>query len=557
MSTLTHEKDLFSPYQIKKLEAFKAFLDEHKDVAREKLKLIIDRFNINNLPNLEEPERSIDGMMFYSRDDSYFSFLAYANGEDIKHMYLGETLFPVYLEKHSFDFAYPANLDVHLEGYRNHVLLEKRKEMAFCCFLELWTQLGGHHICKGAYTWEDNFDLIDLNWIFTDSPPIEGFPYSRELTDFEMKGNIQMDVNYGMFKQNWRYFEKGDEFFEVGYYFNIIGTRRGKIIDFEKVPFNFEKKHYEPSNNKEAKDWVRAPRFVDIRTMVKQFFKTAINEGFYEKTRPNSLPSYVVDGIVEWDYFNYHGYSANLIPVLDTEIENLEKNYGIYLSIDYLWFIRIMNNLPMPHNECSHFRFSKDTWHQIKAFFPFQDLAKHRQDQIEAGKIPPAYLPIGIDIQGNLLLLNCDIKHPNQAGVTLWDQQVNQVKPLTDSFAEFINSCAHISEYFHPKSYHLKEGNIGELRNWLSQNWDVNEVIDKHGRTAIEITQPLEMVELLLQHGADPDKHGLHSWLITPERLSLLIRYGFDLKKKASIYSTLKDKILSNPEFESFRKLLE
>ena len=95
---------------------------------------------------------------------------------------------------------------------------------------------------------------------------------------------------YQPFLQKFRYFEKDEVFFEIGYYANLIGTRTGAKLGYSTLPFDVRVFPYEYRS-------MRFDQYGHIAEKVDQI----TNDGFEEKPNPTVGVKLMAE-LVEWEY---------------------------------------------------------------------------------------------------------------------------------------------------------------------------------------------------------------------------------------------------------------
>jgi len=538
---MPHQKDSYSPYQIQEITRYKAHLEAHRVVLREKFKKIIERYHFDNLKNLPEEERAIQQIeIFHGSGSLDFRFYLIIEDDESDPLFDGASLFPAF-DYHTpqSNFKYPSDLDVYLEEYREEKLQNEKWVLTFQFLVEEWQRCGGHRCGTFSATFQNNaasiFDLIRFGWdgqVAYLEPEVGAkmtYPFPRDLTSKEIENRLGFK-NSTYFKTKWRYFEKDNEFKEYGTFGKIIGYRSGKVNDFNALSFSF----FDRKNTSTF----------EFRKQLQNEYNELIIKGYYEKERPNRYPL-LVENLIEWDVYPRFG-KISLPDKLSFSV--FEEQMQIKLPSDYQFFLTHANG-------CNfyklHFAISKENWREIKSLYSLEELPNYRSEQKKIPLISLDYLPIGEDVDENLMLLKLDGK-----GVFLYSLTNKSNIKLEDSFEDFIYGCTPISEYFQPKYYHLEKKNIGMLRKWLSEGWDVNEKIWSGKWTAIRISNDVEITELLLQHGADVNEAQLNSDM-TPEYLQLMVNYGMDIKERLDQMEWLKKRVLEDSAFEKFHTLLE
>ena len=91
---------------------------------------------------------------------------------------------------------------------------------------------------------------------------------------------------------------------------------------------------------------------------------------------------------------------------------------------------------------------------------------------------------------------------------------------------------------------------------WIKNGWNVNEKIGKGGFDPIRMVKRHELIELLLENGADVNKVVLRDD-VELKTLLMLVEYKVDFKQILINRDYLKNKILNNTEYKKVHKYIE
>ncbi len=514
-----HLKNQYSKYQQVALEHYKQYLQENTELLRSKFKKIIERYTFEGLDSLPEAEKMIREIEFFHGSGSYdFKYFAKTvMEEEYNDLLPEELLFPEYgYGIGPIKFSYPEELEINYEEHRNSRLDWERQHLLFEWMAGLWMECGGHHIGIAARTWQNNsgsaFSLNLFNWETqvqhpepSDSDRIN-YPFERDLTSFEVRARVRAR-RLERFRCKWRYFEKEQDFYEVGLYDNIEVKRSGSLEEYTDKAF--EIRHM---------DDLQSYNSVKERA---QLYDELIMQGYYEMARPLHGPLIHQD-LIEWDYgASVRGFE----PIEEGALEAFEKWIGRELPSSYKWFIERMN-MVRPIWGLSHFRVGITEWRAFDHFYDFNAMQSCYGEFHQGKYLARDLLPIAIDKQQGVLLLHIanDRMHYHSDNVLL---------DLDSNFEDFLHSCAGLSNYFDPYRYHIEKGNVVEMKNQFAKGLKIEQIQTLGKRSPLQdIAGDKEMTELLLQHGADPNAVYIYTDRLNREYLELLIRYGLDLKAK-------------------------
>jgi hypothetical protein len=536
-----HEKETYSLYQILELEHWGTYLKENTAILTEKFKKIIEKYNFENLKNLEGEEKDIIRFeLFHGSGSLDFTFSAYTETNELSGFFKELYLFPEYIPREPYcNFEYPENLDVYWERYKDYKFYDEQRNILFTWLIEIWHKCGGHRCGVLCGTFENNaakvFNLTQMHWqnyIEKEIEPQKGvrvdYPLSRDLTIQEIHSRVLID-EYSKNTYLWRYYEKNDEFAEIGLFRNYIVRRSGGIKNFDEVPFSTQiiKNDYY--------DFGSIPR-----EQISNFCDDMVNNGYFEKNRPSEYPK-MIDENLDW-LISYSKFTTK------DEVINFQKKEKVVIPFEYLRFLIFNEGVNLQNMV---FRKDKDTSINITMFYSFKEMMQERQSQIEKGMISLDYLAIAEDYSKNLILIRIE---ESKSSMYFWKKNTNELEKISDDFDFFIDNL-HKKYEFHPKLYHIEKGNVFMIRKWITEGWDVNEKISGSS-AAIGLSTNDEITELLLQHGADTSQIKLKPlYRIKPKYLQILVDYGVDINLKLSYLE--KVELLKNDDFKKFHTLIQ
>lgn len=533
------DKNIYSPYQIEAIKQWKIYLENNTEILRSKFQKIIERYNYKNLKNLSGREKDVLEIEFgHGSGELDFIFRAKTENDEFDDLFDGEYLFPSFDQPHDNNFIYPSDLDVFYEGHREFLCEEEKRELLFTWIAKNWIECGGQHIGIVAGTWENNsastFSLNYFNWDFCIEIP-EGekgikIPYelNRDLTDFEIRARTRIP-SFRAFRTYWRYFEKGEEFYEIGLYEEMMSTRKGNIVDFSNESLQ-SKWHYDSRSN--------------LTNKIARRVDKLINKGYYEKERPSVHPKMRKD-LIEWDFGYVHRRNTK---VTDEEFVALETSKNIYLPSSYKWFVSKMNGVD-PHWHLTHFRIAFEDWKKIEKIHSFKDLVDQLINFHSKNDVNKNLLPIFTDSEDGILLL--EIKEDR----VFFFSKEKELKDLKTNFESFMaNYCTGISTYFNWFKYHVEKGNAVTIKKWFDDGGEITDDGILGKRSILQDTKDLKVTKVLLENGADPNKVYLYADSVTREYLDLLLENGYDLNAKMKEQKELEKYFRKRPGFEDLLK---
>lgn len=155
----------------------------------------------------------------------------------------------------------------------------------------------------------------------------------------------------------------------------------------------------------------------------------------------------------------------------------------------------------------------------VRCFFSIGDVPNYRSFEwhynlykIEEDRLPHNMIPIADDPGGNLICIST--VGTDAGAVYFWNHEEETEPPsdanlhlIADTFQEFLGALYKPPKYVE-SAYDCihRTGDIAELVELIRSGWDVNEVHQGRGLTAIETAAgygKAEFVRILLQHGAE------------------------------------------------------
>ncbi len=533
------DKNIYSPYQIEALKKWKKYLEDNTEILKSKFRKIIERYNFDNLKNLPGREKDVVEIEFsHGSGELDFVFRAKTYDDEFDDLFNNEYLFPPFDFAHDNNFVYPPELDIYYEGHREFLCEAEKRELLFTWIAKNWIECGGQHIGIVAGTWENNsastFSLNYFNWDFCiDIPEGEkgvkiNYQLNRELSDFEIRSRTKIP-SFQAFRTYWRYFEKGEEFYEIGLYESMMSIRKGKIKDFSKEEIQSE--------------W----NFDSRGNLTNQIAKRCdelIDGGFYEKERPSALPKMRKD-LIEWDFGYVH--RKNII-VNKEEFDAFESLNNIFLPSSYKWFISKMNEV-RPHWHLTHFRIGFEDWKKIEEIHSFKNLLDHMIDFHSKNNVNKNLLPIFTDSENGILLLEVKVDR------IFYFSEEKELIDLDANFEFFIDKyCTGISTYFNWFKYHVEKGNAITIKKWFDDGGKITDEGILSKRSILQDTSDIKVTKVLLENGADPNKVYIYADSVTREYIDLLFEHKYDLEAKMLVQPELEKYFRRRPGFEDLLK---
>ncbi len=504
----------YSPYQTIEIAHWKQCISNHTLILKQLFNKIINGIKDGSLI-ADGNNRTIHQIEFFHGVDTYeFRLNLFDEKEnDIPHQFGDDIIFNLDCSSVPliYNFEYPEELDIYLEEERNGQKLLELNEMFFSWFALNWMECGGHLIGISTFTHENSinnkFDLIRFSWN-THQQKNSIYPFLRKLTEYE----IRKRVGYSDFPghhTHWRYFEKGQEFFEFGSNSQRTYFRKGHQNEFETQSFELWE-----NNSKSLLDE----------------YDELIRTGYFESIRP-SLSPHVLPEILDWKF-------ATVIQeknIKNEQVDGIENAIGKSVPYAYRLFLTTIYR-PRFEHQYSHFSIQKENWISIKKYFtPIEIIQRISMSENQYLDL----FPIAETQSGNCLFLN-----PENESVHL--KINNRFDLINPSFVNFLDSCIQVSPYFIPIKYHIEKNNATAIEQWIAKGGDVAQ-IPRIEQSLSAVTFSYETLEVLLRNGIDPQIIPVYYWDRIPRKsLDVLIKYGYDLKgvlsKSAYAVNTLKDR---------------
>lgn len=539
------QKDFLDPNQEQILDEISTYLTNQSVDTLGKLRLLIERFNFDNLLNLPEDEQQATSIEFLYGMDS-FSLQAVIMSENWDEIYASPH--PVFTDWRDTGFHdsrsshTPVDRSRYYHLYDSHrefgLLYPTIEELFHSWFVNLWQQAGGHRCGLRAVTVQNNsvktFDLTCCQWednLSNYQAPRYGvrvvYPFPRLLSRLEIASRVQFTRMYTT-DNDWYYFEQDNLFYEVGVCHKEVGQRKGKIINRANEPL------YSLTEYPDAR----------LRNQtVAGLCDKAIQTGYSQRLRPSDLPPRLTET-------SYRIRDINLVNCLprfwEQDVAAFEQEFTCRLPNSYIGFLKVFNGGTTPDSRTA-FPYSPTTWYTLQKLFGLGNnevLGLTAQNRILRTKLPDHCIAIGQDIRSNYLVLHLNSTHYDQ--VSYWTVKISELLPLSDSFENFIDSFFDDSFIDEEQTFFAKQDNADYFRRKLSDKWSV-ETLDKDGHPALHYAASVnahKVLDLLISNGASV-KNLLPGWLFQADTITvgLLKTAGLTYPKTAPWAAQL----LANP----------
>lgn len=514
----------YSPYQTIELEAFKQYLELRTTELQTTFRKIITGIKDKSL--LKNKSRVVYRVEFYHGVDELDFWLKIFDEQEnlIEHEYGDEHFFKIYNKEITyprvdFNFPYPKEMDVYYEDERWLRMVGQKHLEFFFWFTKNWMAVDGHQIGIPTTALENsivrvyNFNKMqwggNINW-----NPDATYPHNRKLTDYELKKRIGLIDLTSTIPTKWSYFEKENEFVEIGIFSYKYYVRKGHLENFDNIPF--EKIQ------------------LDNKLFVNQVDEI-INEGFIGKPRPSQQPL-VHESIKDWKYWT----SPQTPIILNSAVMDLEIYLDTQLPFAYKKFIST-NLLQSYEKNKPDFPIAIEDWRKIEKYFtPAEIITRLKNNNQEnIGKIP-----IAKTATGELLMMST-----TDSSIFIYSN--NEFKLIFDSLIDYMDSCIKISTYFCPVKLHIDKGNIVTMKNWFAKGNQLSALKTSGSRSIMQesLNRP-EMMELLLNNGADPNKVYIYTDQIDRKTLDLMIEKGLDFQAKLDTDQWLRKNLIKQGGYD-------
>ncbi|TAE20745.1 MAG: hypothetical protein EAZ91_26115 [Cytophagales bacterium] len=509
---MNQQKDYLTPAQKRHVEQIEAYLQQQTPDVLAKLKTLLARFNFDNLPSLSEQEQRAASIEFWYGIGSY-SMSSAVMSEEWEELY---NSYPeVFFDDWQDDKAIQLEQNEHVDRNRYYHLYDGCRETLYyrnieillhSWFAHLWQQAGGHLCGLRSVTVQNNsvrtFDLIACHWEenVQDWQPAKAgvavpYPFNRPLNKLEIETRVGLLFGYSAANQ-WYYFEKDDEFLEIGVCHAEIGKRRGKLSERRTKPLHF------------------LAESTNINQDVAKALDKAILDGFEQKLRPPNMPQRLTDT----SYVVRDVSLVNSLPRFwEQDVLAFEQAFQCKLPNSFIGFLRIHNGGVTPNDKVA-FPLSQTNWQTLQYFFGLgqnETLGLTARNQILLGDIPSSHIAFGQDMSANLLLLRTAADQTDE--VVYWDSKRKVSKVLTPTFEEFGDSF--FDSYFidDEVTFFAKKNDSAQLLQKIKDGWPVDSV-DKEGQTALKTAinaNAHDVIRALLMNGASTEDlpHHWPQWI--------------------------------------------
>lgn len=462
-------KDIFDYYEKEgmihpllrySLEGRVKYLESQKEFVRREMMKIIEIYNFHNLKNITNDINQVfqieffkgvddftlwfglNAVLDYDYDNPVFKDEGYESNDEQLTDEKYEELSRKYEEqdaKHKRDFAISAiDSKIYRPIYYSYFIETLNwyfsARLTYTWLAYQWQEVGGCEIGMRVGTLENNsvtrfsfndFSFDDLSKYSCRDEPIKefvqpAFPRKLSLIEIFIRTGIKERPTH-LFCNHWRYFEKENEFIEIGIYANKSKIRKGKI----KEPRFLEEE--EIKNHIEKYAWSNE---ITLKYLI-NFSNQKINEGWEEKLRPLSFPKRIYDLAIDfphqrWTRRGNYEEILMLINVMEEEddivFSNSFKAFLSYLNVDIPnWFFFPINDVEKE---------------QVEQFYSFEKISSFIKER--NSETWDKYLPFAKSKEGTTLFIFCATeesdfifgKKENEEGYNL----------VFNSFDEFINN---------------------------------------------------------------------------------------------------------------------
>lgn len=252
--------------------------------------------------------------------------------------------------------------------------LELHHDIFYAWFAHLWQEVEGYECRMPVKIVQNNsvdmFSLNDYTWELyskyngfreeqKDIQPVEKvFNRKLSLEELFVRGNFEWDHWMSQNTNYWRYFEKGDQFIELGFYNNHTCQRSGKIS---------ENRAAEIQN---LKEWSERK---EVLTFMNEFVNQKTHEGWILKLRPLDLPKKVHEGALEFQTnFDWNG---NKNDFSETSLNDFEAKTKIKIPKFYRYLLSLIDGKKQLGQ--SHFRISNTEAKKITKLFSLEEIKQN------------------------------------------------------------------------------------------------------------------------------------------------------------------------------------
>jgi len=332
----------------------------------------------------------------------------------------------------------------------------------------IWQEVEGHRCGVKVRTVQNNsiamFSLNDflrgdfseyMEADYGDKPEKLSNPFPRKFTLIELFLRAsQSSYPFNPFNTYWRYFEKGDQFQEIGTYEFKTGIRNGLVSNNEDSELMNITNHVGSKN---------------ALLYIRDFTNRMINEGWREKLRPLNLPSKFDEKAFPFGYWTGVNWTNDQSTKLTEQVViDLEEILGVKFPISYFNYLRITNG--RQHNSRKMFFPINDLYTvRMMKFYTIEELLEFNNVQtIKESEI----LIIGEAINSDKIGINVNKKSKSYGKVQkIKDGRIIECDYFFEKFARYAQSSPK-----QPEIYAAEENDAEFLKKRLEEGWDYNTV---------------------------------------------------------------------------------
>jgi hypothetical protein len=241
-------------------------------------------------------------------------------------------------------------------------------------------------------------------------------------------------------------------------------------------------------------------------------------------------------------------------PSLD-EVKEFERKYDFTLPEDYVRFL-LHTNGGKPNKATIYWVSERDfgginNFYSMNTIFPLYDLGEAVETYREAQELPKTHLPFACDPGGNAYCLEAS-KAVSSSPIICWDHEEFDFDddPIFDSFTSFLDSLRLYENYFLesiPLFRAIERGELSRVQSLIESGKARLEDRNEYGETALIIAalnQNPHICQYLLHLGADvnaADPKGRTALYVTNsvDVTQLLIDAGADTELRAENHRTV------------------
>lgn len=306
------------------------------------------------------------------------------------------------------------------------------------------------------------------------------FPRNLSLIEIFLRAS-QSTYPFNPFNTYWRYFQKDDQFQEIGTYEFKTGVRRGQISDSESSTISDIRKHMD---SKEALLYIR------------DFTNQMINEGWEEKLRPLEFTSKFDENAFQFGYWTgIHWTKDQSTKLTEQQVIKLEKSLNITLPNSYFNYLRILDG--RQHNSYNMFFPINNLYTvHIKKFYTIEEM--YQNNRIEA-------------IQSSNNLFIGETMDSLKIGINV-EKGTKSFGKMTMQTDGIIKECDYYFEIFakyaqgspkQPEIYAAEQNDADFLKKRLNEGWDYSTSYQyQNALSQAAEHNSYDALEVLLQAGA-------------------------------------------------------